>query len=199
MAQLSRQIKFKRDNKAVYDADAFKRKIEAAREPIGLARTLGTAASLIIGCLGIYAAMHYLLAFVSTPQILGISQHNLAAAAIETKTASPLKSHLMRPFELKRSYVRVGQPIKAFYIIPEGAQVDLMIEKCRQSIIIEVFKCDVIGKTEVTVNSTEGTHQFKFKEAGFYKFDAQLRYNDGRDITQENSSSYYVLWKRGRP
>lgn len=198
MAHLSRQIKFKKNNKAAYNAAALQRRIENARQPLGLGRTLATAASLIIGSLGAYAAMHYLLPVVSTPQILGISQHNLAASAIEEKEANPLKSHLIRPFELKRSYLRAGQPIKAFYVIPEGAQVDLIIEKCRKSIIIEVFTCDVIGQTNVTVDSAEGTHQFKFKDPGVYNFDARLRYNDGRDITPENSQGFYVIWKRGQ-
>ena len=155
-------------------------------------RLVGSAISLAVGGLMIYSAMHYVPAYFGTHKVLSLT--NLDSAA-ERVTPSQKDRNILSPyadlFEVQRTYVRPGQSIQAQYNLSRGTVVELRIRKCQQQFIVEVFDCRVIGEKTMTVqNMTTGSHQFTFKEAGFYLFDEKV-ITPGR-----GNQPSYVTWRR---
>jgi len=94
-------------------------------------------------------------------------------------------------FDVKRGYIRPGQSIQVQYALPEGAQLDLYIRRCRSAFIIEIFNCQVVSeRTAQVVNDKVGTRQFIFQDEGFYLFDEQVT------LTSTQSPKYRVIWSR---
>jgi|GEM_PF-4221514 len=70
---------------------------------------------------------------------------------------------------MRKTYLRSGQAIRAQYVIPEGATLELTIRYCKPDFVREIFECEVIGeKKEVITSGTVGTQKFVFQNAGFY-------------------------------
>ena len=167
------------------------------REPLGLPRTIATAVVLIFAALCSYTTILYLLPFVSPKQILGISQQNYAASALDGSRASWLKNTLLKPFELRRTFLGTHQGIRAHYVIPEGTMVDLRIEHCMRAIIVEAYKCKIVGTSTAEIDEGMGSRHFKFSKVGFYQFKDQLRYKQtGALVPKAEQDGYRIIWVR---
>jgi len=195
MSLLQRQLKY---NKKSTIRRGFKfitgeRKAEA----MGLSRVIATSIVLIFAATACYTTILYMLPFASPKQILGISQQNYAAAALEDSRSSWLKNTFLRPFELRRTFLGTHQGIRAHYVVPDGTVVDLRIEHCMRAIIVEAFKCKVVGSSTAEIPAGMGTRQFTFNRVGFYQFQDQLRYVDtGRIVPKSEQEGYRIIWVR---
>jgi hypothetical protein len=164
---------------------------------MGMGRTLGTALALILGIAAGYTAILYILPFATPRQILGISQQNYAAAALEQNNMGWIRNTLLRPFEIRKTFLGKGQSIRAHYVIPKGMIVDLQIEQCSRKLILEAHICDVMGRSHVTLEEGVGTRKFKFGDVAFFRFDDRLRSVDGIPATaQEREAGYRIIWVR---
>lgn len=166
-------------------------------EPMGARRTLGTAGALVLGLAIGYTAILYILPFATPRQILGISQQNYAAAALEKTNMGWFRNTLLRPFEIRKTFLGKGQSIRAHYVIPKGMEVDLRIEKCARIMIIEAHKCKVVGQSQIKIKGGIGTRKFKFGDVAFYRFDDRLRSVDDVPVSAEaREQGYRIIWVR---
>jgi hypothetical protein len=168
-----------------------------SKEPMGIKRTLGTALALILGISAAYTAILYILPFATPRQILGISQQNYAAAALEQNNMGWIRNTLLRPFEIRKTFLGRGQSIRAHYVIPKGMVVDLQIEQCSRKLIFEAHYCEVMGRSSVTLKEGVGTRKFRFGDVAFFRFDDRLNSVDGVPASeQEREAGYRIIWVR---
>lgn len=155
-------------------------------------RLLGSAISLTVGGFMLYSAMHYVPSYFGAHKVLSLSNLDSAAEAmVPGDKNGNILSPYMDLFEIQRTYLRPGQRIQAQYDLERGTVVELRIRRCQQQFIVEVFDCNVIGEKTMTVrNKTTGSHEFTFKEAGFYMFDEKV-IKQGR-----GKKPSYVTWRR---
>lgn len=198
MSLLHRQLKYR---KSAASHGTFKvisgytRKTE--RNPMGLPRLLVTSAVLMGAGMICYISLLYLLPFASPKQILGITQQNYAAAAMEDTRSSWFKNTFFRPFELRRTFLGTHQGIRAHYVIPEGTKVNLHIEHCMRAIIVEAFKCKVVRTSSAEIKAGMGSRLFKFSEVGFYQFKDELVYEPSNaPVPDTNRAGYRIIWAR---
>jgi len=162
------------------------------KESIGIGRAIFSGLSLSLGGLMCYVSLHYLPAFVQTQKILGSNAIDTSTARLQNK--GPIRKVLgpyIDAFSMQRTYLRPGQEIEAQFILPEGATLDLEIEQCRRVIAIEIFKCDVISRKNVSVTkATLGDKSFQFANGGFYHFSHKVTLANG------SSNDYTVVWTR---
>lgn len=160
-------------------------------EPLGIIRTFGSATSLIIGGGLCYVALHYIPAYLGLNKILSFSDRNSSASIAPESSQWATLSSYADAFRIKQTYLRPGQTIQAQYALPEGATLDLNIQRCRPAFIIEIFKCKVINQETVRiVNDKLGTQRFSFPESGFYRFDERVT------LEPDNAKNYRVVWSR---
>jgi len=155
-------------------------------------RLVGTAMSLTVGGFMLYSALHYIPSYFGSHKVLSLSNLDSAAALMApSKSDRNILSPYMDLFEVKRTYLRPGQRIQAQYDLERGTVVELRIRRCQQQFILEVFDCNVIGEKTMTVrHKTTGSHEFTFKEAGFYLFDEKvIKQGSGKKPS-------YVTWRR---
>ena len=164
---------------------------------VNYGRVIVTSVVLIFAALTCYTTILYMLPFASPKQILGISHQNYAASAMQDTRASWFKNTFLRPFELRRTFLNTHQGIRAHYVIPEGTVVDLKIEHCMRAIIVEAYKCKIVGSSTAEISAGLGTRRFKFNRVGFYQFKDQLRYIDSRDVVPKSEQDgYRIIWVR---
>jgi len=167
------------------------------RKAMGTPRVLATSASLMAAALICYTSLLYLLPFASPKQILGISQQNYAAAAMEDTRASWFRNTFLRPFELRRTFLGTHQGIRAHYVIPDGMKVNLHIEHCLRAVIVEAYRCKVVGTSTAEINSGMGSRLFKFSEVGFYQFKDKLVYESTNEsVPEPERTGYRIIWAR---
>jgi len=198
MSLLHRQIKYVKSsaNMGTFKAVAGKRR-NPKRKPMGLRLVFITSAVLVTAAVVCYTCLLYLMPFANPKQILGITQQNYAAAALEDTRSSWFKNKFMRPFELRRTFLGTHQGIRAHYVIPEGMKVDLLIEHCMRAIIVEAYKCKVVGTSTAEIESGMGSRLFKFSEVGFYQFNDRLRYEaTGKLVPSFDQTGYRIIWAR---
>jgi len=161
------------------------------RKSMGLGRTFSSATTLIIGGALCYVALHYIPAYLGLNKVLSFSDLDTSSSvAPETSQWATLSSYA-DAFRIKRTYLRSGQTIQAQYAIPEGAKLDLVIQRCRPAFIVEIFKCQVINEETAHIrNDKLGTQRFRFPESGFYRFDERVTLNP------DNAEDYRVIWSR---
>jgi len=195
MSISTRQIKYGKKSK---HRGAFKYITgEHKAQAIGLPRVLATTAVLVFAALSAYTTILYMLPFVSPKQILGITQQNYAAASMDGSRASWLKNTFLKPFELRRTFLGTHQGIRAHYVIPEGTVVDLRIEHCMRAMIVEAYKCKIVGISTAEIESGFGSRHFKFSRVGFYQFKDQLRYTaTGALVPESEQGGYRIIWAR---
>lgn len=198
MSLLHRQIKY---GKSSANTRSFKaltgQKPARQHNSMGLPRVLATSAVLSFAAFSCYVTLLYLMPFASPKQFLGITQQNQAAAALDGSSASWLRNKILRPFEIKGTFLGQHQGIRAHYVIPEGTTADIHIDHCMRSIIIEAFQCKVVATSEASINGGVGTRMFKFNKVGFYRFNAQLRYTDtGQLVPMTEQQRYRIIWAR---
>ena len=194
MSLLHRQIKYGKKSR---NQSSFRAISERRKDSIGLPRVLATSAVLIFAALCCYTTLLYILPFASPKQILGITQQNYAASAMQDTRASWLKNTFLKPFELRRTFLSTQQGIRAHYVIPEGTVVDLKIEHCMRAIIVEAYKCKVVGNSTAEIESGIGTRKFMFNRVGFYQFNDQLRYLDSKKLVpKSDQTGYRIIWVR---
>ncbi len=198
MSLLHRQIKYGKSaaNHATFKAISGQiRKRDS--KPMGAPRVLATSASLIAAGLVCYTSLLYLLPFANPKQILGISQQNYAAAAMEDTRASWFRNTFLKPFELQRTFLGTHQGIRAHYVIPAGMKVDIQIEHCMRAIIVEAYKCKVAGSSTAEIESGMGSRLFKFSQVGFYQFKDELRYvSTNQPVPEASRTGYRIIWAR---
>ncbi len=198
MASSNRTLEHKNKRKTAFQNETLKNITLGRRgEPIGLSRAFSSALAIMMGCLTAYTAVLYMLPIVSPKQVLGISRQNSAAAAMEQDREAWLRNTILRPFELRRTYLGKNQAIRAHYVIPEGTVVELKIEQCMRALIVEAYKCKVISTSSATLDQGMGTRLFRFNQVSFYQFSDQLRYvNGGGLVPESGKDGYRIIWVR---
>lgn len=161
------------------------------RKPMGIGRTFGSATTLIIGGAMCYIALHYIPAYLGLNKILSFSDLDTSASVAPESSQWATLSSYADAFRIKQTYLRSGQTIQAQYALPEGTKLDLVIQRCRPALIVEIFKCQVINEETAKIrNDKLGTQRFRFSEAGFYRFDERVT------LSPNSVGNYRVVWSR---
>jgi len=191
MALFGMEMKRRRKKVGGFHAQYIDKGATKKRKSMGLGRTFGSATTLIIGGAMCYVALHYIPAYLGLNKVLSFSDLNKSSSvAAESSQLATLSSYA-DAFRIKRTYLRPGQTIQAEYAIPQGAKLDLVIQRCRPAFIVEIFKCQVISEETAQVrNDKLGTQRFSFPEAGFYRFDETIT------MAPNNIKNYRVVWSR---
>lgn len=186
-------MELKRRNKKIggFHAQYIDKGASKKRKSMGVGRTFGSATTLIIGGAMFYIALHYIPAYLGLNKILSFSDLDTSSSvAVESSQWATLSSYA-DAFRIKRTYLRPGQTIQAQYAIPEGAKLDLIIQRCQPAFIVEIFKCQVINEETARIrNDKLGTQRFRFPKAGFYRFDEKIT------LAPNNTKDYRVIWSR---
>ena len=156
------------------------------RQSWGTGRLLGSWAALMLGGFSCYTAMHYapsLFGFGKLVDVGGSERESGRFAMSEDGVLAPYADL----FKLRRTYLRAGQTLNAQYESRSGAPIDLVVVKCANRPVVEVFHCQPVGRSEVTVRDRSGSREFRFAEAGFYHV-AEAAPAD---------ATYQVVWRRG--
>ncbi|WP_026940863.1 hypothetical protein [Hellea balneolensis] len=161
------------------------------RKSLGLARTFGSATTLIIGGAMCYIALHYIPAYLGLNKILSFSELDTSSSVAPESSQWAALSSYADAFRLKRTYLRPGQTIQAQYAIPKGASLELIIQRCQAAFVLEIFNCNVMTEEKVRITSDQrGTQRFRFPEAGFYRFQDTITH------APNNIKNYRVVWSR---
>ncbi len=191
MALFGMEIKRRHKKVGGFHAQYIDTKVRKKGKPLGIVRTLGSASTLILGGTMCYVALHYIPAYLGLNKILSFSDlHSSSSVAPEDSQWAALSSYV-DAFRIKRAYLRPGQTIQAEYAIPDGAKLDLVIQRCRPAFVVEIFKCQVVSEETAEIrNDKLGTQRFRFPEAGFYRFDEKVT------LDPNNVKNYRVVWSR---
>jgi len=187
------KMKMKRRHKKVggFHAQYIDKGASKKRKSMGLGRTFGSATTLVIGGAMCYIALHYIPAYLGLNKILSFSDLDTSSSVAAESSQWATLSSYVDAFRIKRTYLRPGQTIQAEYAIPEGAKLDLVIQRCRPALIVEIFKCQVISEETAQIrNDKLGTQRFRFPESGFYRFDEKIT------LAPNNAQNYRVIWSR---
>ncbi len=162
------------------------------KKSLGLGRTIFSGLSLSFGGLMCYVALHYLPAFLQTQKI--ISSVTLEDAALRLEDRGPIRKIFgpyIDAFSMQRTYLRDGQKVQAQFLLPEGAQLELYIQRCKPVIVVEIFKCYQVSEKTITVtNKTIGSKRLTFADSGFYHFKHKIKFKN--NIAED----YKVVWSR---
>lgn len=186
-------MKMKRRHKKIggFHAEYIDKGTSKTRKSMGLGRTFGSATTLIIGGAMCYVALHYVPAYLGLNKILAFSDLDTSSSVAPESSQSATLSSYVDAFRIKRTYLKSGQTIQAQYALPEGAKLDLIIQRCRPAFIVEIFDCQPISEETARVtNDKDGTQRFRFSEAGFYRFDEKVT------LSPNNVKNYRVIWSR---
>ena len=164
------------------------------RKKLGLTRTIFSGLSLLFGGGMIYVAMHYIPAFVQPKQVLKFATGDAAAMkTYDFDRKSKLHNTFgpyIKLFHLDRAYMKPGQSIDIKYDLPQGAYAKLDIVQCRRSWVVEIFKCDVVGRYNTKTKRQSGIESFALKQGGFYYFKHEA-------VDVPAGEPYRILWERG--
>ena len=161
------------------------------RKSMGIGRTFGSATTLIIGGAMCYVSLHYVPAYLGLNKILAFSDLDTSSSVAPESSQWAALSSYVDAFRIKRTYLKSGQTIQAQYALPEGAKLDLIIQRCRPAFVVEIFNCQVISEeTAHVTNDKDGTQRFSFAESGFYRFDEKVT------LSPNNVKNYRVIWSR---
>jgi len=186
-------MEMKRRNKKVggFHAQYIDQVATKKRKSMGIGRTFGSATTLIIGGAMCYVALHYIPAYLGLNKVLSFSDLDTSASVAAESSQWATLSSYADAFRIKRTYLRPGQTIQAQYALPEGATLELSIQRCRPAFILEIFKCQPINEqTALVKNDKLGTQRFRFPEAGFYRFEEKVT------LAPNNAKNYRVVWSR---
>ena len=156
----------------------------AAGRRLGLARTLGTAASLVTALSAAFVAMHYLPATLSPSQVLRVSDVDQQALRERPDGAMAWIAPYWSSIQTRRSYLWDGEAVDVRYSVPEGQSVDLVVQQCARQWVVEVFRCRVVSQQRLTVNGAHGQKRLYVGSEGFYRF---------REI---GPAGHQVIWRR---
>ena len=191
MALFGMEMKRRHKKLGGFHAEYIDKRIDKKRKSMGLGRTLGSATSLIIGGTMCYVALHYIPAYLGLNKVLSLSDLNTSSSVAPEDSQWASLTSYVDAFRIKRTYLRQGQEIQAEYALPEGATLDLIIQRCQPAFIVEIFKCQVISEETAQVkNNKVGAQRFHFPEAGFYRFDEKVT------LAPDNVKNYRVIWSR---
>jgi len=191
MALFGMEIKRRRKRVGGFHAEYIDKGATRKRKAMGLGRTLGSATTLIIGGGMFYIALHYIPAYLGLNKILSFSDLDTSSSISPDTSQWAALSSYADAFRLKRTYLRAGQTIQAQYALPEGASLDLVIQKCRPAFVLEIFKCDVLNEEKARIKFNQrGTQRFRFPESGFYRFQENVT------LSPNNIKNYRVIWSR---
>jgi len=191
MAIFGMEMKRRQKKVGGFHAQYIDKGASKKRKPMGLGRTFGSATTLIIGGAMCYVALHYIPAYLGLNKILSFSDLNTSSSIAPESSQMTTLSSYVDAFRLKRTYLRPGQTIQVQYAIPEGAKLDLVIQRCRPAFILEIFKCETMSEETAQIRDDKlGTQRFHFPEAGFYRFDEKVT------LAPNNTDNYRVVWSR---
>ena len=191
MALFGMEIKRRHKKISGFHAQYIDKGANKKRKPLGIARTLGTTTTLLFGGAMCYIALHYIPAYLGLNKILSFSDLDSSASVAPESSQWATLSSYADAFRIKRTYLRPGQTIQAQYAIPQGARLELVIQRCQPAFIVEIFKCQVINEETTQIrNDKLGTQRFRFPESGFYRFDEKITFSPN------NVKNYRVVWSR---
>lgn len=191
MALFGMEIKRRHKKVGGFHAQYIDKSVRKKRKSMGIGRTFGSATTLIIGGAMCYVSLHYIPAYLGLNKILSFSDLDTSASVAPESSQWAALSSYADAFRIKRTYLRPGQTIQAQYALPKGAKLDLVIQRCRPALIVEIFKCEVINEQTAKIrNDKLGTQRFRFPEAGFYRFDEKV------SLAPNNNGNYRVVWSR---
>lgn len=191
MALFGMEMKKRRKAVGGFHAQYIDKTANKKRKSLGIGRTFGSATTLIIGGAMCYVSLHYIPAYLGLNKILSFSDLDTSASVAPESSQWATLSSYADAFRIKRTYLKSGQTIQAQYALPEGATLDLVIQRCRPAFVVEIFKCQVINEETARVtNDKLGTQRFRFPEAGFYRFDEKVT------LAPNNIKNYRVVWSR---
>lgn len=191
MALFGMEMKRRRKKVGGFHAEYIDKGALKKRKSMGLGRTFGSATTLIIGGAMCYVALHYIPAYLGLNKVLSFSNLDTSASVAPESSQWAALSSYADAFRIKRTYLKSGQTIQAQYALPEGATLELVIQRCRSAFIVEIFNCQVVSEETARVkNDKDGTQRFRFPEAGFYRFDERVT------LAPNNVKNYRVVWSR---
>ncbi len=149
----------------------------------------------------LYASLFYIGAFINIGEIAGISYAKQTENAFfnVTKVKTDKKPNVFTPlievFSANRVYLRQGQSIQAYYTLPVGTHVRLIIKQCKSKPVIEVFKCDQITTQEKRIPyGKTGTVNFTAQAPGFYYFEDIM--TKLPKMGPKEQGKYKIIWRR---
>ena len=191
MALFGMRIKRRREKIGGFHAQYIDKGAKKKRHSMGIGRTFSSATTLIIGGAMCYISLHYIPAYLGLSKILAFSEMDRSASVAPESSQWAALSSYADAFRIKRTFLREGQTIQAQYALPEGATLDLVIQRCRSAFIVEIFNCQVVSEETARVtNDRDGMQRFRFPEAGFYRFDEKVT------LAPNNVRNYRVIWSR---
>lgn len=138
---------------------------------------------LIFSGILLYTSLPYAGSFVNIGKVVGVSKLD--------RQIEMLRSGLVNTAPVKKVYLRAGQSLVVEYDLPETAELDLKVMRCKSRPIIEVWSCADPSTQLIQVkNETHGVRQITAPEPGFYYF------TDTVTLSGAPQSDYQLIWKR---
>lgn len=191
MARFRINMKRRRKKIGGFHAEYIDQGTPKKPKSMGLSRTFGSATTLILGGAMCYIALHYIPAYLGLNKILSFSELDSSSSVAPESSQWAALSSYADAFRIKRTYLRSGQTIQAQYALPEGATLDLIIQRCKPAFVVEIFNCQVLNEETARVNNDkDGSQRFRFSESGFYRFDERVT------LAPDNKKNYRVVWSR---
>lgn len=156
-------------------------------------RLFASAAALLLGIFLSYCSLFYLPAFASDSQILRMSSE--AKVTPQLGHMRSKKGGWFTPYldllRMKRGYMVEGSEIEAIFAVSQPAQMTFAVTQCKKTPVVEVFKCNPINDSRVTVEKKHtGLVRFTIEEPGFYYVTESIKSISG------DPAEYSVIWRR---
>lgn len=151
--------------------------------PSSVRGLLGIGLLILSGAL-LYTSLPYAGSFVDIGKVVGVSKLD--------RQVEVLRSGLVNTAPVKKVYLRAGQSLIVDYSLPQSAQLELKVMRCKSRPILEVWSCkDPVTQTLLVENEKIGVRQITAPQAGFYYF------TDTVSLSGSPQSDYQLTWKRG--
>lgn len=138
-----------------------------------------------------YSSLFYFPAYTVKPAVVRIATQDAVIPDVsETESNEGLKNYLKLLIK-QRGYLRAGQSVRVDYNVDLGSQIDLVIFRCNQVVIVEIYSCNKIEyqKTEIG-KAADGYVQFTVDSAGFYYFEEVVK------AASPSAIEYVIKWSR---
>jgi hypothetical protein len=138
-----------------------------------------------------YSSLFYFPAYTFKPAVVRIAtQDAVIPDASETKSSVGLNNYLNLLIK-QRGYLRAGQSVRVDYNVALGSEIDVVIFKCNQVVIVEIYSCNKAEyqRTEIG-KASQGYVQFTVDAGGFYYFEEDVKTLDPM------AAEYFIKWSR---
>ncbi|MEP3892088.1 MAG: hypothetical protein ABJN69_16645 [Hellea sp.] len=150
-----------------------------------------TVLTLLLTMFLAYSSLFYFPAYTVKSSVVRIAtQDAVIPDSSETENSRNLNNYLKLLIK-QRGYLRAGQSVRVDYNVALGSQIDVVIFKCNQVVIVEIYSCNKTEyqKTEIG-SAAEGYVEFTVDSAGFYYFDEVVK------NAAPSALEYYIKWSR---